>query len=72
MAIKNMKLPERFNNWLKVPFITENAGKFLSLVLIVVILWVTIPARLNTPYYHMIDDEDYRAITWIQNNVGDR
>ncbi len=71
MAIKTLKLPERFNNWLKVPFITENAGRLLSFVLIVVILWVTIPARLNTPYYQMIDDEDYRAITWIQNNVGD-
>jgi len=70
MAIKTLKLPERFNNWLKIPFITENAGRFLSLALIVAVLWVTIPARLNTPYYQMIDEMDYQAITWIQDNVG--
>ena len=29
-----------------------------------------IPARLNTPYYHMIDDQDYAAFKWIENNVS--
>ena len=71
MAVKNLRLPARFSSWLKVPLITQNVGKFLCLVLIGIILAISIPDRLDTPYYHMIDSEDYQAFTWIQNNIDD-
>ncbi len=34
---------------------------------IVAILAITVPARLNVTYYHMIDDEDYGAFNWIRD-----
>jgi len=71
MAVKNFRLPARLSNWLKVPIISQNVGKFLCLVLIGVILAVTIPERLDTPYYHMIDEEDYQAFVWIQDNIDE-
>ncbi|MFC2070364.1 hypothetical protein ACFLTB_04240 [Chloroflexota bacterium] len=70
-AIRDFRLPEKIGNWLKVPFVTQYTGKFIYLAVIVVVLVLTIPARLSIPYYQMIDEEDYRAITWIQNNLGD-
>ncbi len=71
MGIKNLKLPERFSTWLQVPIITQNAGKFLCLVLIGVTLAISIPERLDTPYYHMIDEEDYQAFVWIKDNIDE-
>jgi hypothetical protein len=70
MAIKNLSLPERLGEWLRMPFVTRNAGRFVCLVLIGVTLALAIPARLETPYYHMIDEEDFQAFTWIEENVG--
>jgi len=70
-TIKNLELPARFSDWLRVPpFVTENVGRFLSLVLVGVILAIAIPARLGTPYYLMIDTEDYHAFVWIKNNLA--
>ncbi len=31
---------------------------------------MSIPGRLNTSYYHMIDDEDYGAFVWIRDNIS--
>jgi hypothetical protein len=39
----------------------------VSLAVVVTVLGTTITHRLNTPYYHMIDDQDYSAFTWIQS-----
>ncbi len=69
MGVKNLKLPESLGTWLRVPFITRNVGKFLCLAIIVGMLYTSIPDRLDTPYYHMIDDVDYEAFVWIKDNV---
>jgi len=45
------------------------AGGLLCALLVMVTLATTLPPRLNYTYYHMIDDEDYRAFTWIRDNV---
>ncbi|MFC2020315.1 hypothetical protein ACFLU1_00745 [Chloroflexota bacterium] len=71
MEIKNLKVPTRLASWLKAPVITQNVGKLLWLALIGIILAVTIPERLDTPYYHMIDREDYQAFVWIKDNIDD-
>ncbi|MFC1874073.1 hypothetical protein ACFLYX_02090 [Chloroflexota bacterium] len=72
MWLKNMSLPEQVNLRLKVPLIiTRNSGKFLCLVFLGATLAISIPAHLHTPYYQMIDKEDYQAFIWIKENVGD-
>lgn len=69
-GVKNLKLPARISAWLKVPLITQNVGRFLCLALIGITLAISIPDRLDTPYYHMIDREDYQAFLWIKNNIN--
>lgn len=69
MVIKNLKLPTGLTTWLKVPFITQYLGRFLYLALIVITLLTVIPSRLATPYYYMIDKEDFETFVWINNNI---
>ena len=69
MGVKKLKLPAKLTAWLKTPFITENAGRILCLIFIGLTLAICIPSRLDTPYYHMIDEQDYEASVWIRGNV---
>jgi hypothetical protein len=69
MAIKNLKLPEKLTTRLKLPLATRNIGYLLCPILIAATLYIAIPARQNTPYYHMIDSEDYQAFVWVRDNV---
>jgi hypothetical protein len=50
-------------------FAPANPGNIFCLFLVGLILAVSVPSRLNTYYYHMIDDEDYRAFVWIRGNI---
>jgi len=52
------------------PRVATYADGILCALSVVVILALAIPARFNVPYYHMIDDEDYRAFVWIGDNIG--
>ena len=70
MGVRQLKLPARVNAWLKAPLITQNVGNVLCLALIALTLVMVIPVRQDTPYYHMIDEEDYEAFVWIKDNVG--
>jgi hypothetical protein len=69
MAVKNLKLPERGMTRLKLPAVVQNVGYVLCLILIGLTLYIAIPARLNIPYYHMINGEDYQAFVWIRDNI---
>ena len=71
MGVKNLRLPRRLASWLKVPLIRKNAGNILCLALIGLTLAITIPDRQDTPYYHLIDREDYQAFVWVSENVGE-
>jgi len=72
MGVKNLKLPARLSTRLKVPLIIrQNVGRFLCLVLIGITLAITIPDRLDSPYYYMIDEEDYQAFVWIKDNINE-
>ena len=64
-GVRNLKLPAS----VKIPFITQNVGNILALIIVVVTLVIAIPARQDIPYYHMIDKKDYEAFTWIKDNV---
>lgn len=71
MAVRNFVLPSRLSAWIKVPLISQNVGRFLCLVLVGITLAIAIPDRLDTPYYHMIDREDYEAFVWIKDNIDE-
>ena len=67
-GFNQLRLPE---NLTRIPTrLVTATGNILCLVLVVVILVVAIPQRQNTPYYHMIDREDYETFVWIRNNLG--
>jgi len=69
MWVKNIRLPANVLARLKMPRITQNAGYVLCPLLIGLTLYIAIPARQNTVYYYMIDDADYQAFAWINENV---
>ena len=70
--VKSLSLPAGLTTRLKVPsVITQHLGKFLCLVLVGVILALGIPDRQETPYYHMINEADYRAFAWVRDNVDE-
>lgn len=69
MEVRKLRLPAKLTTWIKLPFIAQNVGNILCLVLIGIILAIAIPTRQNIPYYHMIDEEDYQAFVWIKDNV---
>jgi hypothetical protein len=52
------------------PGLAAKTGHIFSLVIVVVILAMAIPARQDIPYYHMIDHEDYETFVWIRDNLG--
>ena len=70
MGLRNLKLPSKLTSGSKSAFLAENLGNILCVAIIGLTLAIAIPARQNTPYYHMIDSEDYQAFTWIKENFG--
>ena len=71
MWVRRLSLPEKIGVRLRVPLITQNVGLILCLVLVGFTLAIALPARQDTPYYHMIDEADYEAFVWIRDNVGE-
>jgi hypothetical protein len=65
-AIEKIELPQ----FLRLPQFARKIGYLFCLALVVVILVIAIPVRLNTPYYHMINEDDYQTFIWIKDNVG--
>lgn len=70
MGVKTFKLPSKLIAGPK-SFLAGNVGNILCLVLIGVTLAVCIPDRQETPYYRMIDEEDYQVFVWIRDNVNE-
>ncbi|MFX1536200.1 MAG: hypothetical protein ACFFDI_18445 [Promethearchaeota archaeon] len=70
MGVKVFTLPTLFRSWVKSRFIINNAGRILCVIIIVVMLYLAIPARQQTYYYHIIDNADYKAFIWIRDNLG--
>lgn len=60
-------LGERFRS----NFFARWSGCILSAIIIVSTLWLCLPERLSTPYYRMIDEQDYEAFVWIRDNVDE-
>jgi hypothetical protein len=43
----------------------------LPVTLCIVILLIAVPAHLNTPYYQMINEQEYENFTWIHDHIDD-
>jgi len=71
MWVKNLRLPATLSTRLRAPQITQNVGYVLCLALIGLTLVIAIPDRQDTPYYEMIDRQDYQAFVWIRDNVNE-
>ncbi len=69
MVVGRLRFPKNLLR-LKTPIIVNDGGRLASLALVALTLAVVIPARLNAPYYHMIDREDYRAFTWVEEDLS--
>jgi hypothetical protein len=67
--VRKIRLPEWINVPYKLSFITRNIGNIVSLVLIGMVLYTAIPQRQHTPYYHMINEQEYQSFVWIRENV---
>ncbi len=73
MGVRTIRLPAKLSKLIGGPesFLVKNVGNILCLVLIGVILAMYIPNRQDTPYYHMIDSQDYQTFVWIKDNVDE-
>lgn len=70
--VKEIRVPEELTGGLRIPRVVGgNTGRVLCLALVVITFVICIPTRQHIPYYHMIDDYDYKAFTWIGENVSD-
>jgi hypothetical protein len=67
--LRKVKLSARFLHTHKSTVFRNGSGIACG-VLVVLMLAVAIPTRLNAVFYHMIDDEDYRSFTWIKDHVS--
>jgi hypothetical protein len=67
-AVKRLKLPVRKASNTKPGFVLY-LGPLLCAVLVIAVLVLAIPARRDYNYYHYIDQEDYNAFNWIQENI---
>jgi hypothetical protein len=65
--IRSIRLPEG----LKPAFLSRNLGGFLCLILLIPTLFFSIRTHLDAPYYHTIQEHDYEAFVWIEENIGD-
>ncbi len=69
MGLHNLRLPPSLSAKPKVNLVTKILGITSCVIFIVMILVISIPQRQNTPYYHMINNEEYQAFTWIRDNI---
>ncbi len=70
MVVKDLRLPEALTSKVGGSAMTRYLGWFFCLVLVGITLFISIPDRQETSYYHMITEEDYQAFVWIKENLG--
>ncbi len=67
--IGTLQIPAKFLHEHKLNLF-RYARNIACVLLALIILVIAVPTRLNAVFYHMIDDEDFRAFTWIKDNIG--
>lgn len=69
MMIRKLEVPWLKNITIRKFHVIPVLGILLCLITIGATLATTLPDRQNEGYYHMIDDDDYAAFTWIRDNI---
>ncbi len=67
--LRKLELPWINGFKLRKPRIVQAIGILLCVSAISATLFIAIPSRQFTPYYHMIDKTDYEAFIWIKDNI---
>lgn len=68
--VKSKGLPIRPDGKLR-HFLAKNSGTIIYVCLIIIIVVIAIPNRLDTNYYQMIDDDEYERFVWIRDNIDE-
>jgi len=68
-ALGGARMPQRVAARLRMLRFYPYSGSVLCLALVAATVWVAVPARQSTPYYHTIDAQDYQAFIWIRGNL---
>ena len=69
MLTRKIRLPESLPVSARLGPLAGNVGNILCVILISLTLWIAVPDRQDNRYYHMIEEEDYQAFVWINENV---
>lgn len=67
--VRNIKLSRNYTGRISA-LLSRNSGAVLCMLVVGIILFFSVPGRLTTSYYHMIEQEDYEAFIWIRDNLG--
>jgi PKD repeat protein len=59
------------NIFKKFKQLSKNSGSILAIAVCGSLLVTAIPTHMEIPYYQMIDEKDYEAFVWIENNIDD-
>ena len=71
MRVRDFAIPPGILKWPALARSKKYISAALLLLCIALVLATTIPNRLSTPYYYMINDRDYEAFVWIKENIGE-
>ena len=70
--LRNLSLPDKLRARFKVRLLSQHMLRLVLVgILIALIVWQTVTIHAETPFYRMIDQEDYHAFVWIENNLPD-
>jgi len=68
--VKSKGLPIKSDGKVR-SFLARKSGAIIYACLILIIVAIAIPIRLDTGYYHMIDDDEYERFVWIRDNIDE-
>ena len=70
-ALRDIPWRQWFGERFRDSRLTRHTGRILCAALAGLSLFLYLPERLSTPYYRMIDEQDYEAFVWIRDNVDE-
>lgn len=68
---KAIEIIAKKNTFKKFKQLSKNSGYILTIAICGSLLLITVPVHVEIPYYQMIDEKDYEAFIWIENNIDD-
>ena len=68
---KTVEIIAKKNTFKKFKQLSKNSGYILTIAVCGSLLLITVPVHAELPYYQLIDEKDYEAFIWIENNMDD-